>query len=220
MELTKKDILDWCIDQHNQGFEVTLEWDGGGDSGCVNWTGSSEENAYTDTIIDMCYDELDYGSWAGEFSSRGTARFDPEEKAFIGEDYYSEDEYRDYEINLEIRIPKIYQFDDFHFEIDCPHDEECNFSASTTLANGFNLPTLNQFLSDLETELAEKVTENMTKFCDQYGDDYLRCYHSDVIPRRDFKEDGEDLVYVYESISYTVEDTMTKDVFINLDTEE
>jgi hypothetical protein len=219
MELTKKDILAWCIDQHNQGLSVTLEWDGGGDSGCVNWTGDSEENAYTDYILDMCYDELDYGSWAGEFSAHGTAEFDPEEKAFIGEDLYSEDEYVDHEINLEIPIPKNIQFDDFHFEIDCPHDEECNFSASITLANGFNLPTTNAYLANLEVELAEKVNENMTDYSQKTGDEYIRCYQTEVIPRHGFSENCDNLVYTLSEITYTVESTMSKNIFINLDVE-
>ena len=221
MELTRSDVLAWCKQQHEQGEELKIQWTGGGDSGYAEWVGTAPENEYTDYLIDLCYDELDYGSWAGEFSSNGQVDFSLEENAFVGEDDYSEDDYFDYEINLEFRFPKSIQFDDCHFEVDCPHDERCSFNLTLTLKNGFNDAEFQQkTVEDLEILLEQHVVDNMQKYIDECNNDYLRCYHSDVIPRSDFHEDGDDVVYVLKYINYTREEIQTRNIFINLDIAE
>lgn len=44
--------------------------------------GEKEDNEFTNTLVDLMYDELDYGSWAGEFSASGTAILQPRNKVF------------------------------------------------------------------------------------------------------------------------------------------
>ena len=50
--------------------------------------------------------ELDYGSWAGDFSANGEAVYDSKEKAFVGTDYYSETESVPVKVSIPINIPK------------------------------------------------------------------------------------------------------------------
>ena len=86
----KKTVLEWCKEQVAQGHELKICWEGGGDSGWCYFQIDGEEanNEYTDHLVNSMYSELDYGSWAGEFTATGEATFDPSENAFVGIDDY------------------------------------------------------------------------------------------------------------------------------------
>jgi len=104
----KKSIVQWCKEQYEQGNELALVWDGGGDSGWCYFEmdGDTVENEYTEALVDHMYDTLNYGSWAGEFQANGRAIYDPETNSFEGTDYYGEDGNDVLEVDWTIRVPK------------------------------------------------------------------------------------------------------------------
>lgn len=79
----KMTVAQWCDEQVKNGHTLTLKWDGGNDSGWVYFELDGEEltNEYTEKLVDYCYSELDYGSWAGDFSANGEAEYDPKRKS-------------------------------------------------------------------------------------------------------------------------------------------
>ena len=88
-----KDVITWCNQQVDEGKELKFTWDGGNDSGYASLVLDDNEievAGYSDILLDGIYEELDYGSWAGEFYASGEAIYNKEEQAFIGIDDYTE----------------------------------------------------------------------------------------------------------------------------------
>ena len=119
-----EDVIKWCDEQSQDGKEVAICWEGGGDSGWVyiEVDGDNTSSEESDWLVDRMCDILDYGSWAGEFSANGRAVYDSETKMFEGEDVYCEDtteelELKDDEI-IEIKIPKLYFFESLSVELE------------------------------------------------------------------------------------------------------
>lgn len=121
IKVTFQLAVDYYSALHLAGHTIELEWNGGGDSGSVwinidgvakdidHWT--KNLNLYDKIhrfVIDQMYDALDYGSWAGEFSASGKAKFTLVEDfaGFEGEDTYSEDEFDSVSFNFPIKFPK------------------------------------------------------------------------------------------------------------------
>lgn len=119
--ITDKLVRDYLSARHFAGDKIEITWDGGNDSGTVNFTINGEEvdidwwNPHRMTlhdkihkyIIECFYDILDYGSWAGDFNATGNAVLVVEEDfvGFRGTDYYSEDENQDTPCSIEIKVP-------------------------------------------------------------------------------------------------------------------
>lgn len=60
------------------------DWDGGNDSGSVNLQDCEQLSEEVIAAIERAvYDRLDYGGWAGEFSSRGDVYYDPERNLIV-----------------------------------------------------------------------------------------------------------------------------------------
>ena len=214
-EITIKQILDWCLKKTEEGSEVVLKWDGGGDSGWVHIEVDGEDSSdpEAESLVDMMYDQLDYGSWAGEFSASGEAPFDPDTKMFQGTDYYTETDSTDAKANIEIRIPKHIHFDDVDIET---QDEECNVNVTFGIRNGFDHPDTESLVKELETMLSEKILE-AAKADVEDEDDIDGFWENYQIFRTDFTEDGNDLVYVIEHITYSKRETSENYVEINLE---
>jgi hypothetical protein len=108
VEITAQLVIDYYSALHLAGNKLQLEWNGGGDSGSVwlNLNGKQLEIGWSDDtelllynrihawVINKMYNDLDYGSWAGEYSANGTADFVIQEGfiGFAGIDYYTEEE--------------------------------------------------------------------------------------------------------------------------------
>ncbi len=115
VEITAQLAIDYYSALHLAGNKIVLEWNGGNDSGSVNlkindeevqveWWNESALNLYNKIhawVIDKMYDELDYGSWAGDFSAAGCAEFKIQDAfiGFEGTDLYSEDEHGSIDLN-------------------------------------------------------------------------------------------------------------------------
>lgn len=202
-------VKQWCDKLTNEGYELSLCWEGGGDSGWVHFEidGTEVDNKYTEALVDYCYDVLDYGSWAGEFSAYGSAVYSPKDKAFIGNDAYSEDVSKSADLDVEIRIPKSLWFDRLEIAV----DEESTRS-QFVLRNGFISEQHQEVLSSIESTLSDWVTD----FINDYSEE-IRVYVNNFnIPRADFKEDGDDLVYTLDELSYSESEGSDKDVMVEI----
>ncbi len=153
--MTIQKVIDWCDAQVAQEQEVALRWEGGGDSGWVYLTVDGEEVSCDEAtwLIDQMYEQLDYGSWAGEFSANGDATYDPETKEFVGIDSYSEDEHNTLQLSeedfIEIRVPGRFYFDTIEIEYDNILDGG-NVSIGVTTRNGIISNELVTYLESLE----------------------------------------------------------------------
>lgn len=214
-QITIKQILDWCLKKTEEGSEVVLKWDGGGDSGWVNLEvdETESEDAEAEALIDMMNDQLDYGSWAGEFSASGEAHFDPKTKMFQGIDYYSETDSASADCSIEIRIPKYIHFDSLEI---LTEDQECNVTVSFSIRNGFQHPEAKALEIKLAEELGDKISEAAGLDVEDQDDidGYYQTY--DLLRNSDFVIDDNDLVHTMTHVMYSKRYTAEKDVEINL----
>jgi hypothetical protein len=212
-DISIQQILDWCLKKTEEGSEIILMWDGGSDSGWVylEVDGEDSGDAEAEALADMMYEQLDYGSWAGEFSASGEAPFDAETKMFQGTDYYSETESTSSDCKILIRIPKHIHFDDLLIHTE---DYDCTTSVDFRIRNGFQHPDTNALETTLAGYLRKEIIEaikNDNDDIDSYWGDYSLSRESDFI------EDGDDVVAVLKNVQYSINVVTEKDVEINLE---
>lgn len=221
--LTEKALLKWCNDQVADGRTLSMGWEGGGDSGWCWFELDGKklnEGEYpeADQLVELMYDHLDYGSWAGEFSTTGEAEFDPKQNAFVGTDYYSEDDTHYQECNIQIRIPKHLWFDSVEYNME---DEEVTTNFAFIIRNGF----LTQEHWDTADYIAESLTIDANEVINKYSSsdnakEYRSVWQNDRIQRSAFTEDGDYLVYTIEELSIGVYDSDDKLVYLELQSED
>jgi hypothetical protein len=163
--LTNQDLINWCDKQVEEGHELSLHWEGGGDSGWVYFKidddeiSESADNSFTEKLISLMYDQLDYGSWAGEFSASGQAVYDAKLKAFVGIDYYGEDNSEVYDYPIKIKIPENLWFDAVNIHIESENEGDTNVEIAFSVRNGF--------LTDEHEVIAEKISTQVVKHIDK-----------------------------------------------------
>lgn len=214
-EITIKQILDWCLKKTEEGSEVILKWDGGGDSGWVHLEvdGEDSNDAEAERLVDMMYDQLDYGSWAGEFSASGEAPFDPETQMFQGTDYYTETDTTNAECKIEIRIPKHIHFDDLEIHT---QDESCSVDVTFGIRNGFDHPDTEALVEQLQERLSSEFMEAAKADVEDEDDidGFWETYN--LFRESDFTVDGDDLVHVMQHVTYSKRYTTENYVEIDL----
>lgn len=218
---TKLSLIEYLDALVAEGKEIKMGWEGGGDSGWC-WfeidgeqVSDSKHDPYIATLLDALYDTLDYGSWAGEFSANGYAIYDPEQKAFVGTDYYSEDETVNYECDLSIRVPKSLWFDSMEIEI---QDEDATVNSAFHIRNGFLTEEHDVFIEQFDQEFHNQVWEVVEKFSDDPNqNDYRSMWEHYEFNRSEFHEDGDYLVYELEEIGIGTSRTDDKDVYLELE---
>lgn len=222
--VANQELIKWCDEQTEMGNKLAIRWEGGGDSGWAYFTINGEqvdhvkETDHITKLLDLMYDCLDYGSWAGEFSADGEATYDPKQKAFVGVDYYCEDDDYNWKCQIEIRVPKSLWFDSLEYMIE---DEDVKVSTAFTVRNGFLTPEHEIVTEILNEKLAEAVQEEITKFQDAPGTpEYRSMWEDDAITRSLFKEDGDDLVYILDEINIGTYESQEKDIVLQLQPEE
>lgn len=216
-EITDEKALEWCAKLTAEGIDLKMTWDGGGDSGWVNFEVdksdmTDEDNEMVEYLREKCYEELDYGSWAGEFYASGEATFDPEQKAFVGIDDYSEDDSINKECELRIAIPKDIWFDSVEIMI---QDEEIEVSVDIIVRNGFKTPDHTAAEQALEQSIHDQVCEIVSDV-----NNFRSMWEEINLSPSEFTLQGDEMVHIVEDISVGTYNSDVKDVFINLDTEE
>jgi hypothetical protein len=189
-------LEEWCKKVTDAGHELSIVWEGGGDSGWVHFEidGNEEDNVYTRALVDFADDYLDYGSWAGEFQSVGSAVYSSEDNCFLGTDNYSEDTTVDVDCEIEIKVPKTLWFDSLEINF-----EEGSTKVDFTIKNGFLTDNHQLLEKTLQTQLTEQTDELIEDFCENNNFIY---FSQDVsIDRSEFVENSDgSLTYVIESL--------------------
>lgn len=182
--------LDWLIEQSNQGRTLEIVWEGGGDSGWVHFEMDGEDysNCYTELLIDHMHDELNYGSWAGEFTANGRAEFNPETNCFEGTDFYGEDESQEINTEINISVPDNLWFDSLRIEAEGSYDERIRVAPRFVMKNGFETPEHKEFLREIEENLHEQINDEIEKFARSEGVEVRYCYNDFNIPYSQFNK--------------------------------
>jgi len=209
-----KDIITWCDKQVEEGRLLELCWEGGGDSGWVFFEldGENADGEEISTLVDMMYNELDYGSWAGEFSANGRAEYNPETKCFEGIDYYSEDDWGTLTLAepIQVFIPKSLGFDSVEYQITGDEDSECSVDVSFNIINGFITPELRE----LEKEMIEHVQIKVTEAFDKIDVNYFN--ENELIERIEMNTTNDNVIFEISLVNYSTYATSENGVCIDL----
>jgi hypothetical protein len=214
-EFTIKDLMNWCDAQVAAGKLLEIKWEGGGDSGWVHFEIDGEDSSEpeAEALVDIMYNQLDYGSWAGEFSASGTATYDPATKSFLGTDNYSEDESKNFDCHITFKVPKHIPFDRMWID----GDIDSKVSVIFNLDNGFIHPETDAVrcvIEDLLTKEFDIVYDNLLGSTDE---EISNTYQNISFERKDFKEEEDYLVGVIKEYSYSVNFYDPRDVEICLE---
>ena len=158
-----EDVIKWCDEQSQDGKEVAICWEGGGDSGWVYIEvdgGDNTSSEESDWLVERMCSILDYGSWAGEFSASGRAEYNSETKMFEGEDVYTEDTTETLELKLEdaivVKIPKRFYFEELEIQIENILDGG-PVAIVPKVKNGFLSTELITLCESLQDDFSEKA---------------------------------------------------------------
>ena len=219
----KQSLIEYLDAMVAEGKEVSMGWEGGGDSGWCWFSiddeqvpeGEYGENIHIRTLLDHMYDTLDYGSWAGEFNATGSAIYDPKLKAFVGTDYYSEDETMQYDCDVKIRIPKSLWFDRMEIQI---QGEDADVDTAFHVRNGFLTEEHEQFIEQFNNEFHKLVWGVIERFMnDQEQNQYRSMWEHYDLQRSEFTEEGDYVVYDLEELGIGTETSEEKDIYLELE---
>jgi hypothetical protein len=215
--MTKKQIIEWCDKQVAEGKRLTVGWEGGGDSGWAYFEidGERVENPYTETIVDAMHNVLDYGSWAGEFSASGEAIYDSKEKAFMGEDNYSEEQSCSFGTDIDVRVPKKLWFEFININISGHCEEDPEVTISFGIKNGFTTDDHLLAIEKLTNEIDEEVRNEIDEFSKEY--DFSSIWQNISINRNEMLDDSDELVYTINELSMNYNEVNTKWVCLSLE---
>jgi len=225
-EITVAAVIEWCDKQVEEGREIKLVWDGGGDSGWCHFQidGGDARGPEIDWLIDKMDSELDYGSWAGEFFASGEALYDSETKVFQGEDTYTEDQGTEIDAEFVITVPA--KFNNFDALVIRTESEECNTEVSLIVRNGIKHPDKTTWEKSLEETCEETFPDTIE--VNYKGDEEVVSYWGTyVIPFAEFvKLENGDYQTTITSLIFTVSsgESSTKTIdlqeMLNEETEE
>lgn len=218
--LNAPDIIKWCDEKAAQG-ELAITWDGGNDSGCfyLKLDGDELENdwenkgSFETQLLNWAAEEIDYGSFAGDFYTDGYLVYDPATKCFTGTDSYSETDYDTIEdAAIRIEVPKNLWFDEVHLDVDGDDDDIHTVEASLIIKNGPLTVAHEQWGKDQEEKLIKvfnKTLDRVEVTVDSVSQNY-------TIPFADFQEEGDHMVHVITEIEYAYRNEEDRDTTLNL----
>lgn len=209
-----QDIIAWCDKQVEEGKLLELCWEGGGDSGWVYFEldGESADGEEISTLVDMMYTELDYGSWAGEFSANGRAEYNPETKCFEGTDYYSEDDWGTMTLKepIQMFIPKAFGFDSIEYQISGNFEDDFTVDVSFNIVNGFITPELRVLEEEMSENIKSKMVEAFSKIDVNYFNEHK------LVERLEMNTVNDSIIFEIELIEYSTYETSENDICIDL----
>ena len=220
--MTIHDVIKWCDDKSQNDQKVTIHWEGGGDSGWVylQVDGESVSCDEAEWLVDKMHNELDYGSWAGEYSANGVAEYNSENKSFEGTDYYSEDDYESHTLNIPIyfKVPKKFYLESLHVEFeDIPYGGYLQIYS--TMHTGFNNETLNNYLNN---ELSESILNDIVKAFDTELPDVEESgWQTIIYNQKDVEEAGshhpDHYLFKIEELDYRTYRTRENEIVLSLE---
>lgn len=216
--MTINDVIKWCDEQSQDGKEVAICWEGGGDSGWVYMEvdGEQASSEEADWLVDRMCDILDYGSWAGEFNASGRAIYDSETKVFEGDDVYSEDTSEEIELKddqiIKIKIPKKYFLEELRVEFENVLDGGC-VSILPIVKNGIINCELPVLCKNMEDEIRDKAVEILSNAT---SSDYSGWQIENFVISELENEDPDNHVINITRLEYTGYSEDIRGVFIDL----
>ena len=218
LSLTEGKAAAWADALVEQGIELKMTWDGGGDSGWVDFVVdkddlTEEDNEMIDILRSYCDEELDYGSWAGEFSASGEAIYNSETKCFEGTDYYSEDDSISVDCDIEVKVPKDLWFDSIEIMIE---DEAVHVTSDIIVNNGFKIDGHNEAEEEINESVSDQVDDIIKSKCTH---EYRSMWEEITLNRSDFVIEGDYAVAHINKISIGIYNSDEKEISINLNPE-
>jgi len=209
-----KDIIAWCDKQVEEGKTLELCWEGGGDSGWVFFEvdGKSANGEEISALVDMMYDTLDYGSWAGEFSANGRAEYNSVTKSFDGIDYYSEDEWETKRLEepIQVLIPKSLGFDSIEYNIEGDASDEVRVEITFNIINGFIRPELHE----LEEEMSKEIKEELNNAFENIDVNYFNTHV--LVERHEMKMQNDNVVFQISHVGYSTWNSQENTIYLDL----
>jgi len=207
--------FDWFDQQAKEGKELTINWEGGNDEGWCHFEidGETCQNEHTELVIDKMYDELDYGSWAGNFYAAGEAIYDPKTKEFEGVDECGTEETYSWTCDpVIIRVPKKFPFDVVDIQTE---SEDCDTSITLEGLTRFQHPEELKYFESIEKSVSDNIIKSIFK---QVGKekDPAGYWFNYRIAKAEMIEDGDFLVGKLHELSAQVSEDEDRNMNINL----
>lgn len=218
----KKSVLEWCRGQAKQENELTIHWEGGGDSGWVYFQidGKEVNNEYTEYLVDMMCSELDYGSWAGEFCASGSAIFSLEENGFTGIDEYREDERLSHSCEIVLQIPNDIWFDSISYRIECSEEGDTpSVTVSFNIVNGFSTEKHRALEEEFEKQIENAIPDIVQSFVDE-GNEFRDIWESDAILKSECVNKESHIEAKITSIDIGTYTSYDKNIFLYIEEDE
>jgi len=201
--------------------EIKITWEGGNDEGSfylyvddeeveIDW--NKKDGAYN--LIDYIADKIDYGSFAGDFSTYGEITYDAESNQFIGCDQYEEIQDYTYKLKnpLVLTIPKDLWFDTV--DVDASgYSDDLDVSVRLSVTNG---PVIQDHV-DFESKSVKDIIKVLNTILDTIDDVRDIWYNGNIVTRENLglDENGNYKVVLTEFM-YNKYETMDKEVTIQL----
>jgi len=212
--LSIKEIVAWCDKQTEEGKLLELCWEGGGDSGWAFFKidGDNAETEETTALVDMIYNELDYGSWAGEFSANGRATYDPMTKCFEGIDHYSEDDFDTLTLAepIQVLIPKSLGFDSIEYNIKGDDSDEVRVEITFNIVNGFIRPELHE----LEEKMSKEIKEELNNVFENIDVNYFNTHV--FVERHEMNMQNDNVVFQINHVEYLTWNSQKNTICLDL----
>jgi len=221
-QLSLRQRLDAIADE---GKEIKVTWEGGNDSGSFTVYIEGKECEYGDVdhdeIIDKLDEDLDFGSWSGDFFADGSVVYDSKEGAFIGEGRDVTSEVASLsDISIELRVPKYLNFDIIRIYTEgsyCWHElrVRCNFiinNGPVFEEHSFTEEAMNDYLMERICHILDTNEDSKHEEIGYVGNEWS-------ITRESFDEDGEDLVYIIDELDFEFNDSNERSYKIKIEEE-
>ena len=218
MQQTLREILDAI---ESQGKEIKFTWEGGNDDGSFHMSidddqiQNSEEYPWVEKVMDLIVDELDYGSFAGDFNTNGDLIYS--DGHFTGTDFNSTTEGDLLELSedeqIRIEIPDYLWFDRLEINSEGYLENDLNVTVDFKITNGPIVDhhvekedDIRNFLTDSIFDLLNKVPNvDITYVYNEWSFDFSE----GVV------EDDKRVFYIDE-IQYSHELEETKDIDVEI----
>lgn len=204
-------IQAYCHEITKGGKTLEVTWEGGSDSGWFGLLLDGEQpielNEMQRAILGLVENHLQYGSFAGDFSTDGRVAYSPEEKCFIGEDNFGGGESDSKACEIEILIPGNMIFDSLEFNI--YSDDGIHCSMLLRLKNG---PSPMGF-QDIQSAIENHICQTIQAIVDDI-EDFNGMSDQIIVNRSQVKSVGEMLSYTITELNYWISISETSEVLI------
>lgn len=204
-----------CDELTKDGKVLSITWNGGNDSGWFEMKLDDEtigeDTNEMDPIIEHVADHLEYGSFAGDFSTDGELVYNRETKCFEGTDTYSETDNADKQCTIKVPVTKEIWFDHLQIQIEAEDQENPAVSVAFIITNGPRIANHSDIGLKLEHLIKKQVKSVIATISNFSG-----LWENLRIPFRDFQDQNGKLVHVIKQLTYSLNKSHTKEIEIQI----